>query len=61
MHLKFLKNSAGKKGMIDMIERFNCNIPYSGLLHSVTQDVRIYYLSAILVSALTICFFNKAA
>nr|XP_024215378.1 dnaJ homolog subfamily C member 13 [Halyomorpha halys] len=38
MHLKFLKNSAGKKGMIDMIERFNCNIPYSGLLHSVTQD-----------------------
>lgn len=37
--LKLLKNSAGKKLMSDTIERFNCNVPYSGLLHSVTQDV----------------------
>uniref|UniRef100_T1HV01 J domain-containing protein n=1 Tax=Rhodnius prolixus TaxID=13249 RepID=T1HV01_RHOPR len=36
--LKLLKNSAGKKLMSDTIERFNCNVPYSGLLHSVTQD-----------------------
>ncbi|KAK9497827.1 hypothetical protein O3M35_003746 [Rhynocoris fuscipes] len=36
--LKLLKNSAGNKLISDMIERFNCNVPYSGLLHSVTQD-----------------------
>ncbi|XP_024081075.1 dnaJ homolog subfamily C member 13 isoform X2 [Cimex lectularius] len=38
VHLRLLKDSIGKKGMSEMIERFNANVPYSGLLHSVTQD-----------------------
>lgn len=38
-HLKLLRDMIGKKGMSEAIERFNCNVPYSGLLHSVTQDV----------------------
>uniref|UniRef100_A0A146KY70 DnaJ subfamily C member 13 n=1 Tax=Lygus hesperus TaxID=30085 RepID=A0A146KY70_LYGHE len=37
-HLKLLRDSIGKKNMADAVERFNCNVPYSGLLHSVTQD-----------------------
>ncbi|KAL1130026.1 hypothetical protein AAG570_012969 [Ranatra chinensis] len=38
IHLRLLKQNVGKKVMSEMIERFNCNVPYSGLLHSVTQD-----------------------
>ncbi|CAH0774017.1 unnamed protein product [Bemisia tabaci] len=36
--LKFLHQPPSKKSFNEIIERFNCNIPYSGLLYSVTQD-----------------------
>lgn len=38
-HLKFLSQPPTKKTYAEIIERFNANVPYSGLLHSVTQDV----------------------
>lgn len=37
-HLKFLQQPPGKRSFTEVVERFNANIPYSGLLHSVTQD-----------------------
>ncbi|GFG28396.1 hypothetical protein Cfor_00863 [Coptotermes formosanus] len=37
-HLRFLQQPPGKKSFAETVERFNANIPYSGLLHSVTQD-----------------------
>lgn len=38
-HLKFLSQPPVRKHYSEIIERFNANVPYSGLLHSVTQDV----------------------
>ncbi|XP_065200940.1 dnaJ homolog subfamily C member 13 isoform X2 [Planococcus citri] len=37
-HLKFLSQPPARKQYSEIIERFNANVPYSGLLHSVTQD-----------------------
>ncbi|XP_069681979.1 dnaJ homolog subfamily C member 13 isoform X2 [Periplaneta americana] len=37
-HLRFLQQPSGKRSFAEIVERFNANIPYSGLLHSVTQD-----------------------
>lgn len=38
IHLKFLSQPPAKKSYFEIIERFNSNVPYSGLLHCVTQD-----------------------
>ncbi|KAK7873572.1 hypothetical protein R5R35_009276 [Gryllus longicercus] len=38
LHLKFLQQPSGRRSFSEIVERFNANIPYSGLLHSVTQD-----------------------
>lgn len=43
-HLKFLQQPPLDKTFAEIVERFNANIPYSGLLHSVTQDVSILHL-----------------
>lgn len=40
-HMKFLQQPPGGRKSADILERFNANIPYSGLLYSVTQDVSI--------------------
>ncbi|XP_049787278.1 dnaJ homolog subfamily C member 13 [Schistocerca cancellata] len=37
-HLKFLQQPPGGRTFSEIVERFNANIPYSGLMHSVTQD-----------------------
>ncbi|PNF36068.1 DnaJ subfamily C member 13 [Cryptotermes secundus] len=37
-HLRFFRQPPGQKSFAEIVERFNANIPYSGLLHSVTQD-----------------------
>ncbi|KAJ9591556.1 hypothetical protein L9F63_001910, partial [Diploptera punctata] len=37
-HLRFLQQPPGRRSFVEVVERFNANIPYSGLLHSVTQD-----------------------
>nr|CAD7401104.1 unnamed protein product [Timema poppensis] len=37
-HLKFLQFPPLKRSFSEVVERFNANIPYSGLLYSVTQD-----------------------
>lgn len=38
IHLRLIRHASGKKIMSEFIERFNCNVPYSGLTHSVTQE-----------------------
>ncbi|XP_046397209.1 dnaJ homolog subfamily C member 13 [Ischnura elegans] len=38
MHLRFLQQPPGRRTFAEMVERFNANVPYSGLIHSVTQD-----------------------
>jgi DnaJ family protein C protein 13 len=37
-HLRFIQQPPPKKSFAEIVERFNANIPYSGLLHSVTQE-----------------------
>lgn len=37
--VKFLLNPPLKHSYAEMVYRFNANVPYSGLLYSVTQDV----------------------
>nr|CAD7426370.1 unnamed protein product [Timema monikensis] len=37
-HLKFFQFPPLKRSFSEVVERFNANIPYSGLLYSVTQD-----------------------
>lgn len=37
-HLKLLDKISPKMSFAEAIDRFNANTPYSGLLHSVTQD-----------------------
>lgn len=47
-HVKFLQTPPGGRTFGEILERFNANVPYSGLHYSVTQDVRfiniIFYL-----------------
>ncbi|XP_067003788.2 dnaJ homolog subfamily C member 13 [Anabrus simplex] len=38
MHLKFLLQPPGRRTFAEIVERFNANVPYSGLRHSVSQD-----------------------
>nr|XP_022914945.1 dnaJ homolog subfamily C member 13 [Onthophagus taurus] len=38
MHIKFLQNPPPRKSFYECVRRFNANVPYSGLLYSVTQD-----------------------
>lgn len=42
IHVKFLQNPPGRKSFFECVRRFNANVPYSGLLYSVTQDVSFY-------------------
>lgn len=44
LHLKFLQNQPPGHTFAECVKRFNANVPYSGLLYSVTQDVRINYV-----------------
>ncbi|KAJ3648782.1 hypothetical protein Zmor_020558 [Zophobas morio] len=38
IHVKFLQNPPPKRSFFECVRRFNANVPYSGLLYSVTQD-----------------------
>ncbi|XP_014205201.1 dnaJ homolog subfamily C member 13 isoform X1 [Copidosoma floridanum] len=38
LHVKFLQQPPNGRTFVEILERFNANIPYSGLLYSVTQD-----------------------
>lgn len=40
-HVKFLQQPPSGRTFTEILERFNTNIPYSGLNYSVTQDVRL--------------------
>lgn len=44
LHLKFFQQRPGNRTLSELIDRFNANVPYSGLIHSVTQDVRKFWL-----------------
>nr|XP_050853264.1 dnaJ homolog subfamily C member 13 isoform X3 [Vespula vulgaris] len=37
-HIKFLQQPPGGRTFAEILERFNANIPYSGLNYSITQD-----------------------
>ncbi|XP_074640124.1 dnaJ homolog subfamily C member 13-like isoform X2 [Tubulanus polymorphus] len=37
-HMKFFQQLPENMTFNEVVHRFNCNIPYSGLLHAVTQD-----------------------
>ena len=39
IHLKFLQQLPPGYTLTDIMIRFNCNIPYSGVINAVTQDV----------------------
>lgn len=39
--VKFLLHPPPRHSFSEMVHRFNANVPYSGLLYSVTQDVSI--------------------
>ncbi|XP_023317683.1 dnaJ homolog subfamily C member 13 isoform X2 [Trichogramma pretiosum] len=41
LHVKFLQQIPNGHTFEDILERFNANIPYSGLLYSVSQDISI--------------------
>lgn len=38
IHVKFLNNTPPRRTFNECVRRFNANVPYSGLTHSVTQD-----------------------
>ncbi|XP_058807941.1 dnaJ homolog subfamily C member 13 isoform X2 [Phymastichus coffea] len=38
LNVKFLQQPPGSRQFAEILERFNANIPYSGLLYSITQD-----------------------
>ena len=40
-HLKFIQQNPGGRSFAEILERFNANVPYSGLHYSLTQDVRL--------------------
>jgi DnaJ family protein C protein 13 len=42
-HVKFLQQPPGGRAFAEILERFNANIPYSGLLYSITQDVSLKF------------------
>jgi hypothetical protein len=50
LHLKSLQTLPEGSSFNEMMTRFNVNIPYSGIINAVTQDV----------SALTTTFFHKS-
>lgn len=41
IHIKFLQNPPPKRTFYECVRRFNANVPYSGLLYSITQEVSI--------------------
>lgn len=45
IHIKFLHNPPGKRSFSECVRRFNANVPYSGLLYSVSQDVSYLHKS----------------
>lgn len=47
LQVRFLQNPPPKHSFTEMVYRFNANVPYSGLLYSVTQDVsmNLYFLN----------------
>ena len=53
MHLKFLQQPPIGMTFAEAVQRFNANVSYSGLLHSVTADVR-----TCIVDRSQIYFFN---
>lgn len=48
-HVKFLQQPPGGRFFAEILERFNANVPYSGLHYSVTQDVRFFFILFLLV------------
>lgn len=38
LHMKYFQQPPARLSFSELVERFNCNVPYSGLLHSVTQE-----------------------
>ncbi|XP_044264022.1 dnaJ homolog subfamily C member 13 [Tribolium madens] len=38
LHVKFLQNPPPRRTFFECVRRFNANVPYSGLLYSITQD-----------------------
>lgn len=40
MHLRFLRQPPEDVSFWEVVERFNANVAYSGLVHAVSQDVR---------------------
>lgn len=63
MHLKFLQQPPIGWTFSEAVQRFNANVSYSGLLHSVTGEVRfslpyiIYYFDSLSLFFLTVFLF----
>lgn len=49
LHLKLLLNPPIAKPFSHCVKRFNANVPYSGLLYSVTNEVSLVQIFTILV------------
>ena len=47
LHMKFLHELPPGLSLNETIQRFNVNVPYSGLINAVTQDVRLLHLMSL--------------
>jgi DnaJ family protein C protein 13 len=43
LHLKFLNQFPPGISLVELVTRFNVNIPYSGIVNAVSNDVRIIF------------------
>lgn len=59
-HVKFLQQPPAGRTFAEILERFNANVPYSGLNYSVTQDVRPNIFNIIRVSECGACLCERA-
>lgn len=56
-HLKCIKEPPPRKTFAEVLDRFNANIEYSGLIHSVSEDVSYnLYLYKINILYFKFCF-----
>lgn len=56
IHIKFLYAPPPRKSFSECVRRFNANVPYSGVLYSVTQDVSYFFdISNISYSFMVVC------
>lgn len=57
LHMKFLQNPPPRRSFAECVRRFNANIPYNGLLYSISQEVRV--VSSVRRASVFLCFCSR--